>query len=146
VKLYAGLDYGEFARQGEGYLASIWSPEYFSLQRKFASPNFVKEQEAAETFVANNKFELNRLAESEFVELLRENLIILQTQANLLFPDSGSGTHYVVLYAEDGDSIWLHDPGLAPRRSVRLLKAKVYAAYTGEIIAVPHGGRKFGPQ
>lgn len=139
VKLYAAIDYREFARQGELYLTRIWNPSYLALQKNNASVNFAKEQKAAQAFVAANRFELRRLSQPELFGLLRDNLVILQARVNFLFPENGPGTHYVVLYAEDGDWAWIHDPGLPARRSARLPKSRVYAAYTGELIVVPRG-------
>jgi hypothetical protein len=145
VKFYSNLDYNRFAAEGEAYLQSIWHPDWLEVQKGHASPGFIREQNAAKAFVAGNTFKLKKLSSTALFDALNENLIIPLAQVASLYPGRPSGGHFIVLYANDGDSAWIHDPGLPARRSLRLPKEQVYNAYNGDLILVPKADRRFGP-
>ena len=146
VRFYSQLDYKRFAQEGEAYLATQLSPEHMAVQKQRATAGFVRERQAAAPFVASNRYEMRALWPTELVGLLGNNLVIMNAKTEILYPGNQPGGHFVVLYASDGESVWLHDPGLPGRRSVKLPFDLVYSAYSGgELIVVPTGGQSFGP-
>jgi len=120
------------------------SPDWFSLQKSKASKNFEKEQTAAQFFMERGIFENKHPSKKEMFEALDKHLLISLTALERLYPERKPNAHFIVLYASDGDMVWLHDPGLPPKRSVRLKQQHFYDAYQGDLVMVPLGNHKFG--
>jgi hypothetical protein len=147
VKLYSGLDYDRFAREGEAFLTQAWDRDWFNVQKKNASPGFVREQAAAKAFVAGNAFEHRRLGREELFSALDNHLIIQLTRVDMLYPGQAVGGQFILLYANDDDAVWVHDPGLLPHRANKLSKeliqracgGRVRGACGGDLILIPTG-------
>jgi hypothetical protein len=147
VRLLSPFDFRRFADEGEAYLKTQWSPQRFRDQRAHASPNFAKEQQAAKQFMTSGTFELRKPPTAdEMTKLLKDYIIVPQVDYGRLYRgQANGGSHYIVVYAAEGENFWLNDSGLPMKARLRHPKQMVQAAMTGDVLLIPHGGRKFGP-
>jgi hypothetical protein len=145
VQLITELDYSQFAKEGTPYLERVWAPEWLTLQRARASEGFEKERRAVLSFLEKGTCVTKKLTFDELFALVKTNLCIAMVRVHELYQNRKEGSHFVVLYGNDGDNIWLHDPGRPPARSQRISRARVFSAYGLELISIPLGAYKFGP-
>ena len=82
------MDYERFADEGETYYKEFNAkdPDWFELQKKHASPNFLREQEYAKDLLnaTNTSFKKTSLGKNEIGGLLTDNLLIALIDAGVL--------------------------------------------------------------
>lgn len=145
VKLISKLDYGTFAKHGESYLRQFMSPEWFELQSFHASEAFKREQQAAIDCVSQNLFEhLLTITQKDIYEWLKDHLLIALVNSKVLKEEPGAAGHLVVVYTEENEKIFLHDPGLPPHPSWAVPVDRFMKSFKGDVILVPKGNRPFG--
>jgi hypothetical protein len=145
VQLISPLNYQQFATEGACPICAL-PGVLIALQERKASKEFEKERSAAEAFIRTGTIIAKKISFDEMFSLVDDHLCITMVEIDRLYPNRSQSSHFVVLYVNDGDCVWLHDPGRPPFRSQKLPKARVYAAAAEpELMAVPLGTHKFGP-
>lgn len=137
MRLITTLDYTRFAEEGEEYLRSTWSDQWYKTQKNHASPGFKREQRFAKAF--NGKFDLRKekVPAEELSELLRNNLIIAIIDPHIISGKPGSSGHFVVLYDDKDEKFIYHDPGNPPIESAEADHEIFMQASKGEFLIIP---------
>lgn len=134
----SSLDYKKFADLGEQYLKRVWKREWYDLQKRHASPNFLREHEAAKKLVVRGLSEYKKLVTKEEIkDYLKHGLIIALIDPHVVENTPGSSGHFVVVYANKNMNFLLHDPGLPPRKRWTVNQDVFMRAYKGDIIVIP---------
>lgn len=132
------LDYDKFAKKGDEYLKSIWSPEWYQLQKRNASPNFSREQEATKKITGKKLYEYKKFITMENIKkYLKNNLIITLIDPHVITGVPGSSGHFVVVFDHKNDNFLLHDPGLPKHENWQVNQEIFMKAFRGDIITVP---------
>ncbi len=118
------------------------APEWFALQKRYASPGFQREQEETRSFLQNGVFEQKNLSLQDIQSLLPDNLLIALVNSRKLANQPGESGHFVVVYKKDQDTFTLHDPGLPPRKAWTVGSLDFMRAYEGDMIVVPKVPKK----
>jgi len=146
VMLWSSLDYKQFAERGEEYFLkhNENNLSWFETQKKHASPNFGKEQNASRKLVRENLVIKKQTHLEDIEKLLRDNLIISVVDAGKLAQQPRSVGHFVLIFSQTRTSFIIHDPGLPPRRSWSVAKNDFMHSFENELIAAPKGRLNFG--
>jgi hypothetical protein len=138
TRFLCALDYREFAERGEEYLASVWPPEWYRLQKSMSTQGFSREQEAARRFIRSGILEVKKIGPDDLESLLRRNLVICLINVAKTKGQVGEIAHFVLLYDAPMGQFRYHDPGLPPIKAASLDRASFMQAFEGsEAIAVP---------
>ncbi len=143
TKLVSDLDYNRFAELGTEYLKTFWGPEWFELQKQKASPGFERERQMASLLKDTGICECRMITKEEIQASLKNHILIALVDMGLLSGGKTTG-HFVVLYNQEGDDFFLHDPGLPPRQSYRARMDTFMLAFKKEAIIIPKGSIPFG--
>lgn len=121
VAIYSALDYRRFAEEGEAYLAGYWTPDWYSNQKQYASPNFERERKAAAEVIGKARFENRQLSNDEIYQILsRGDFVIANLDHAILNSTPITFGHFVLAYGISGNNILLHDPGPPATQSRRV--------------------------
>ena len=144
---FSNMDYQRFADEGETYFKEFNAnnPAWFELQKKNASPNFLREQGYAKGFLnaRNASFKKISLGKNDIERLLTDNLLITLINAGVL-ANAVSAAHFVVVYQQSESTFTLHDPGPPPKKAFTVQKNDFMRALQLDTIVVPKGQRVYG--
>jgi len=134
----SGMDNRNFAKEGEAYLKTIWGQEWYDLQKRYASPNFSKEQDAAKKLVAKKLYKYERgITKKNLLTYLKDHMLIVLINPHVITHSPGTAGHFVVVYGVSGTDFLIHDPGLPPHEAWNVDQDLFMKAYRGDIIVVP---------
>lgn len=139
ITLVSTLDYNKFANEGEEFLKSYWRDhiDWYSLQKQHASLGFKKEQKAAQDFLKSGIFIFKQLTREEIGDLLKSNYLVTMIGVGKLPNGRWSETHFVLVYDQNEESFFLHDPGLPAKESLEVPKDKFMEAFKDDAIIIP---------
>jgi len=127
------FDYQRFLKEGDDYLYGILEPEVVEYFLK--SSNLTEVKDYIPEFLAKNPPETRPATLKDLDKFLAEGwLAALDVNSRVLNGRSGYSGHVVVVYAKAGSNYMLHDPGLPPKRALKISRAKLLKAwqYTGK--------------
>lgn len=140
VKMYSVLNYLNFATKGKAYLKEAWPQGYYDNQKKHASPDFKREQALAKSFLKNGNVENHNLGLNEIVDFLNRNkfVIALCDPHVLNNEQSQNKSHFILLFKQDNNNFFYHDPGLPAVQNKAQNKLTFQKAFQHEAVIVPH--------
>lgn len=127
------FDHGEFSRRGSKYLIERWGEKIAGISIKHS--DISQERRIAKKFVKifGKKTTIPKI--SNVKKLLRKGyLIICNVNSKILNNQKGYSGHFVLVFGFDKNNLYLHDPGLPPRKNrkvsmMRFVKAWAYPSY-----------------
>lgn len=122
IKLIEEFSYEEFAKRGRDYLVEKCGSEVAKAQE--ANSDLPREQKLAATFVKRGSVDYRIPAWKDLEQLFQEGyLIICNVNACRLYQKGAYSGHFVVPIEVFSDHIFLHDPGLPPKPSLKVSRA-----------------------
>ena len=137
VRMVSNLDYEQFAARGEDFLKESWSDDWFKSQQLHASKHFEKEKTLTRKLIDKSLFKLKILKQEDIEQLLDGNLLIALVDAGRLVNQNYTAGHFVVVFDQDKDNFYIHDPGLPPQENWQVNKKDFTQAFRGDLIIVP---------
>ncbi len=113
------LDYLAFAKKGEKYLAEIWTPKVFDIQRKYSDLD--REQKIAKKLVKNSTVKLinKEVIFSDIISLMENNYdVMVSINPYTIREEEGYSSHMVVVLGFTDNSVIWHDPGPPGKGSI----------------------------
>lgn len=141
TRIISDMDYVRFAEEGEEYLKEYFHPDWFNLQKSKASPGFQKEQSAAKK-LEKKIVQKNIIHQNTVEELLSENLLIALVDVGELSGKNKPSGHFVVVYGQNGNGFFIHDPGLPPQQGWQVNKEKFMVSTRNTFIVIPWPANK----
>jgi len=124
------FNYGRFSREGNKYLIEKFGKEVGESQIKHS--DILQERRIAKEFVKVFGEETTLPAITDIKKLLRKGYLVVCNVNSKALDDKGGYTgHFVLVFGFDGENLYLHDPGLPPRKNrkvpiKRFIKAWAY--------------------
>lgn len=115
------FDYQRFYKEGEKYLRKVLNRKqadwYLVKSNLLAVKNYIPE------FLDSIKPALRKATIKDFEELLSQGyLIISDINYYAIQGKDGYASHAVVIFGFDDENFYLHDPGLPPRKNLKVNK------------------------
>ncbi len=115
------FDYQRFYKEGEKYLRKVLSEE--QVDWYLAKSNLLAVKNSLPEFLDLIKPALRKATIKDFEELLSQGyLIISDVNYYAIQEKPGYASHAVVVFGFDDENLYLHDPGLPPRKNVNVSK------------------------
>jgi len=124
------FDYGRLSKEGNSYLIEKFGKEVGKSQIKHS--DIPQERKIAKEFVKVFGSETKLPTITDIKKLLRKGyLVVCNVNFKALDGKSGYSGHSVLLFGFDRENLYLHDPGLPPRKNrkvpiKRFIKAWAY--------------------
>lgn len=116
VKNIEPLDYEKLHMEGMEYLKSIMNEDVYRYHQTKSNIQSVIPHIPA--YLKHVTHETRKTLTKELIgELKKGNLVAVEVNARILNDLPGFNLHMVLLYGYDGKHIFLHDPGLPPRKA-----------------------------
>lgn len=128
IVVFDSFDYQRFSKEGGKYLIEFYGKEEGETQIKYS--NIKSAQKLAKTTINKIKQIKKYPTITEINKYLKQGYLVKCSVNSKIFSNSkGYMGHSVLVFDIDNKYVYLHDPGLPPRKNLKMLKNKFIKAW-----------------